>query len=90
MRRQIWLRYLGTVPAKKSAIKAKEVVDQLASAELNGREIANVIRTACTMARSERQPLALKHLETVLEVRQNFDDSLRDEKISKGVLELNW
>ncbi|KAI1422893.1 P-loop containing nucleoside triphosphate hydrolase protein [Xylaria sp. FL1777] len=90
VRRQIWLRYLSTVPAKKSAIKAKEVVDQLVAAELNGREIANAVNTACTMARFERQPLALKHLETVLEVRKRFDDSLTDEKISKGVLGLNW
>jgi hypothetical protein len=27
------------------------------------------------MARFEGQPLAFKHLETVLEVRQSFDDS---------------
>ncbi|KAF2968106.1 hypothetical protein GQX73_g5410 [Xylaria multiplex] len=79
VRRQIWLRYLGAVPAKQSVIKAKEVVDQLAAAELNGREIANAVNTACTMARFEKQPLALKHLETVLEVQQRFEDSLRSE-----------
>ncbi|KAI0541060.1 P-loop containing nucleoside triphosphate hydrolase protein [Xylaria digitata] len=79
VRRQIWLRYLGAVPAKQSVIKAKEVVDQLAAAELNGREIANAVNTACTMARFEKQPLALKHLETVLEVQQKFEDSLRIE-----------
>ncbi|KAJ2992188.1 hypothetical protein NUW58_g2251 [Xylaria curta] len=76
VRRQIWLRYLGIVPANQSAIKADEVVDQLASVGLNGREIANAVNTACTMARFEGQPLALKHLETVLEVRKTFDESL--------------
>ncbi|TGJ84946.1 hypothetical protein E0Z10_g3827 [Xylaria hypoxylon] len=79
VRRQIWLRYLGAVPAKQSAIKAKEVVDQLATAELNGREIANAVNTACTMARFERQLLAIRHLETVLEVQQRFDESLGGE-----------
>ncbi|GAW14325.1 hypothetical protein ANO14919_037260 [Xylariales sp. No.14919] len=77
VRRQIWLRYLGAVPAKQSAIKANDVVDQLAIAELNGREIANAVNTACTMARFERQALSLKHLETVLEVQQKFDGSLK-------------
>ncbi|KAI1130291.1 P-loop containing nucleoside triphosphate hydrolase protein [Nemania abortiva] len=76
VRRQIWLRYLGNVPADQSAIKANEVVDQLANAELNGREIANAVNTACTMARFEKEPLALKHLEVVLEVWQTFDESL--------------
>ncbi|KAI0555525.1 P-loop containing nucleoside triphosphate hydrolase protein [Xylaria curta] len=76
VRRQIWLRYLATVPANQSVIKANEVVDRLAIAELNGREIANAVNTACTMARFEGRPLALEHLETVLEVRQTFDDSL--------------
>ena len=76
VRRKIWLHYLGTVPKNQSAIKANEVVDQLASGELNGREIANAINTACTMARFEGKPLSLKHIETVLEVRQMFEKSL--------------
>ncbi|KAI0203814.1 P-loop containing nucleoside triphosphate hydrolase protein [Astrocystis sublimbata] len=76
VRRQIWLRYLASVPAHESAIDANKVVDQLISAELNGREIANAVNTACTMARFEGRPLALEHLETVLEVRQTFDASL--------------
>lgn len=75
VRQQIWLRYLSTVPTDESAINANEIVDQLAVAELNGREIANAVNTARTMARFEGQPLAFKHLETVLEVRQSFDDS---------------
>lgn len=76
VRRQIWLRYLAAVPAKQSAIKANEVVDRLSVAELNGREIANAVNTACTMARFEGRPLALEHLETVIEVRETFDESL--------------
>ncbi|GAP86880.2 putative TOB3 [Rosellinia necatrix] len=53
------------------------VLDKLATAaELNGREIAYIVTTACTMARFERKPLALGHLETVLEVRRTFDENL--------------
>ncbi|KAI1175074.1 P-loop containing nucleoside triphosphate hydrolase protein [Nemania sp. FL0916] len=81
VRRQIWLHYLGAVPANQSNIKANEVVDQLAGPVLNGREISNAVNTACTMARFEGQPLALKHLETVLEVQQAFDQSLKIQKI---------
>ncbi|KAJ3559656.1 hypothetical protein NPX13_g9503 [Xylaria arbuscula] len=90
VRRQIWLRYLGTVSGQQSAINVKEAANHLAATELNGREIANAFHTASTMARFEQQPLSLAHIETVLEVRQKFDECLRDEKISKGVLGLNW
>ncbi|KAI0409525.1 P-loop containing nucleoside triphosphate hydrolase protein [Xylaria palmicola] len=76
VRRQIWLRYLGTIPANQSVIRTNEIVDRLATAELNGREIANAVTTARTMARFDGVPLALKHLEIVLEVRQAFDASL--------------
>jgi AAA+ superfamily predicted ATPase len=76
VRRQIWMRYLGTVPKEGLAVNANEVVDELAATELNGREIANAVNTARTMARFEGQPLVLRHLKTVLEVRQTFDDTL--------------
>lgn len=76
VRRQIWLRYLSALPANQSAIKANEVVDQLATTALNGREIANMVNTAWTMARFENQALGRKHLETVLEVRQRFENNL--------------
>ncbi|KAI8635234.1 P-loop containing nucleoside triphosphate hydrolase protein [Xylariaceae sp. FL1651] len=81
VRRQIWTRYLSSVPADESAVDAGQVVDELAAAELNGREIANAVNTARTMARFEGTSLALKHLETVLEVRQTFDDSLSTQTI---------
>jgi hypothetical protein len=44
--------------------------------EVNGREIANAVHTARTLARFETQPLQLHHIQTVLRVRRDFDVSL--------------
>ncbi|KAI1433728.1 P-loop containing nucleoside triphosphate hydrolase protein [Xylaria sp. CBS 124048] len=73
-RRQIWKHYLKLIPEGQLAIKTHDAVNRLALAELNGREIANTVNTAFTIARFEGQPLALKHVEAVLETRQAFDD----------------
>ncbi|KAH9897321.1 P-loop containing nucleoside triphosphate hydrolase protein [Xylariomycetidae sp. FL2044] len=82
VRRRIWLKCLGAVPAGETVIDAGEAVDAPAfapilEAPLNGREIANAVTTARTMARFEGAKLGLPHLETVLEVRRAFDESLK-------------
>ncbi|KAI1340418.1 P-loop containing nucleoside triphosphate hydrolase protein [Xylariaceae sp. FL0016] len=76
VRRRIWLEYLRNVPMEASAIKPEAAVDQLAEVELNGREIANAVNTARTMARFEGFRMNIGHIETVLDVRRAFDASL--------------
>ncbi|KAJ5106984.1 hypothetical protein N7456_003659 [Penicillium angulare] len=44
---------------------------------MNGREIVNAIHTARTIARFETKPLMLGHIETVLGVWREFDESLK-------------
>ncbi|KAI1382402.1 P-loop containing nucleoside triphosphate hydrolase protein [Hypoxylon crocopeplum] len=76
VRRRIWLSCLGTVPADAKEIDVDKTIDFLVKAKLNGREIANAVNTARTLARFDEAPLRLGHIETVLEVRQSFDESL--------------
>ncbi|KAI1823630.1 P-loop containing nucleoside triphosphate hydrolase protein [Xylaria intraflava] len=85
-RRQIWQHYLKLIPGAQFAIRTDEAVGRLAITELNGREIVNTINTACTVARSERRPLTLKHLDTVLEVRQAFDNQIMDGKCDARIV----
>ncbi|KAI1498903.1 P-loop containing nucleoside triphosphate hydrolase protein [Biscogniauxia marginata] len=79
VRRRIWHHYLKAVPVGSSEVDPESAIDQLTAPALNGREIANMINTARTMARFEGTPLKLSHLETVLKVREKFDDSFRND-----------
>jgi hypothetical protein len=76
MRRMIWEQCLKAIPAAEISIDSDEAVDDFVKDEVNGREIANAINTAKTLARFEAQPLQMRHIETVLQVRRDFDASI--------------
>ncbi|KAI1107965.1 P-loop containing nucleoside triphosphate hydrolase protein [Jackrogersella minutella] len=75
VRRRIWLHCLLTLPADAIDIDVDKTIDFLVTSELNGREIANAVNTARTLARFNGAPLRLSHMETVLDVRRDFDES---------------
>ena len=77
-RRQLWLKYLGAIPKTDIEMDINEDIDELLPEKLNGREISYCVNTARTIARHERQPLSLDHLMTVIQVRQEFDKSLKE------------
>ncbi|XXG94863.1 hypothetical protein Hte_001122 [Hypoxylon texense] len=77
VRRSIWQHCLERLPAQAKDIDVAKTIDFLVTAKLNGREIANSVNTARTLARFDGAPLKLNHIETVLEVRQAFDESLK-------------
>ncbi|KAB2575726.1 putative 26S protease regulatory subunit-like protein [Lasiodiplodia theobromae] len=73
-RRQIWERMVamsteGGGQEERSGIGAEEL-ERLARAELNGREIKNLVKSAQLLASFEGVPLAVEHVETVLRVTQ--------------------
>ena len=76
MRRTIWTLYLKAIPSSDIAIDFDSAIDRVIRDEVNGREIANAVSTSRTLARSEKQPLQLRHIQTVLQVRRDFDVSL--------------
>ncbi|KAI1383418.1 P-loop containing nucleoside triphosphate hydrolase protein [Hypoxylon trugodes] len=77
VRRSIWLHCLRSVPAHAREMDIQNALGFLADTKLNGREIANAVNTARTLARFDDAPLTLGHIETVLEVRKAFDESLK-------------
>jgi len=78
MRRRIWTNCLSAIPASELDLDVDEDVDDFLKEEVNGREIANCVNTARTLARFKRAKLQSKHIETVLETRQEFEKSLHN------------
>ncbi|KAJ9634733.1 hypothetical protein H2204_006182 [Knufia peltigerae] len=70
-RRHVWQTFLG----KDSSVTEKDI-DRLASVDLNGRQIKNMLKTAQMLARSqeqgngERGKVGMNHIETVLAIER--------------------
>jgi AAA+ superfamily predicted ATPase len=83
-RQQLWEQILKTIPRQKIDIDLDDAIDNFVAAKLNGREIANAVNTARTIARFENEPLRLEHIEMVLGVWKEFDDSLKQAAHKSG------
>ncbi|KAH7125547.1 P-loop containing nucleoside triphosphate hydrolase protein [Dendryphion nanum] len=66
MQEQLWERSLKRATQEKLDAEIQAAIPGFVRHMLNGREIANGINTALTLARFEGQVLQLKHIETVL------------------------
>ena len=76
MRYMIWNQCLKAIPTSEIAVDLEDAVPSLIRDRINGREISNTVNTARTLARFEAKPLQLRHLETVLQTRRDFDVSI--------------
>lgn len=77
--RRIWTNALKKIPESDRDIDLDVVSELLAQEAINGREVTNTINTAYTLARYEDSPLKQAHLETVLEVRKQFESTLKSD-----------
>jgi AAA+ superfamily predicted ATPase len=82
LRRQLWRQALSNVPSEEmsSSDDLDEVATNLASRPLNGREIYNTLNTARTIARFKKIKLQLGHIESVLNVKSDFESRLQSVK----------
>jgi AAA+ superfamily predicted ATPase len=87
MRRMIWEQCLKAAPPSEISIDLDEAIDVLIKDEVNGREIANAVNTAKTLARFEEKPLQMRHIETVLQVRRDFDASIAKKRQAVEIAE---
>ena len=79
MRRRLWAGCLATVPPAEREVDPdpdSADVARLLDDRLNGREIANMVSTARTLARFQGARLRADHLDTVLQTRRDFDERL--------------
>jgi SpoVK/Ycf46/Vps4 family AAA+-type ATPase len=70
-RLHIWRTFTNRGAGDRSNIE-EDGLAELAKADLNGRQIKNVVRTARLLALRDSAPLTLKHVETVLRVKRGW------------------
>jgi AAA+ superfamily predicted ATPase len=70
-RLHVWKTFVRgiQVESKYASNMDEEALRKLASHDLNGRQIKNVVKTARLLAASEKQSLDINHVEAVLRVR---------------------
>lgn len=74
-RKQIWKNFLGKLGDGDVRMDEKGY-ESLAQAEINGRQIKNVIRTAKSLAQFQGQPLDRGKLEQVVQIQREFEQEL--------------
>ena len=74
-RKQIWKNFLGKLDGESIKMDEKGY-DSLAQAEINGRQIKNVIRTAKSLAQFHGQMLDQAELEQVIGIQMEFEHEL--------------
>jgi hypothetical protein len=82
-RRRIWAHTLSVMPKGECSDELVASVDALAQANLNGREISNIVNTARTLARFSKVPLSRAHIQNVVGVRMEFEENLVKARIQE-------
>lgn len=78
IRRQVWMKLLDAIPKEAMGIDdTDDAVENILMEQLNGREISNTLNTARTIARFKKEKLQLQHIESVLQVRREFEKSVQ-------------
>ena len=72
-RERVWRNFLGKL---ENVNVDEEAYAQLAEAEINGRQIKNVVRTAKSLARFRGQKLDRGMLEQVIKIQMEFEEEL--------------
>ncbi|KAJ3361894.1 hypothetical protein GGF31_002007, partial [Allomyces arbusculus] len=87
-RHAIWTQVLDRIHHGDHAAWADRIpLTDLVKLPLNGRRIKGVLRTAQAMAVHEQVPLALEHIDTVLELVRDFAEDLdNSEETPNGVV----
>lgn len=68
-RLSIWTQFLHAI-AEQERHFTDEEIEKLARRQLNGREIRNIVKTGRLLARSKKEKLEFRHLDTLLDIRK--------------------
>ncbi|CAZ80006.1 unnamed protein product [Tuber melanosporum] len=78
---KIWKMFLEMVRVKYGEdapeVLSQEEIEWLAKKHLNGRQIKNSVRTAQALANNKKERLQMKHIRTVLNVAEGFENDLK-------------
>ena len=83
-RKQIWKNFLSKLKGEYAGMD-EAGYESLAQAEINGRQIKNVIRTAKSLAQFSGQKLDREALEKVIGIQMDFEDELDSMNKVNGV-----
>lgn len=89
-RRDLWkLFILRGGPQTPPQWMTDQFLDRLAVEELNGRQIKNIVRTACAIAVGNNTDMNQKHIAMGLKAIKTFEADVAGEKVDKNVAEQN-
>jgi AAA+ superfamily predicted ATPase len=72
-RRDLWRTFILAGSQDNQVASDDELLDEVSSHDLNGREIRNIVRTAYAIALSKGSKLTAQHLRTTLKVMAAFE-----------------
>ncbi|KAI5783678.1 P-loop containing nucleoside triphosphate hydrolase protein [Geopyxis carbonaria] len=72
-RKKVWGNFLAKVD---NVDISEEGLEALSEHVYNGRQIKNCVRTAKTLADREKETLRMEHIETVLQIQEDFERDL--------------
>lgn len=81
-KKQVWTAFiakanaLGTETAGKVNVTAEQV-SELAKRDVNGRQIKNAVRTACSLARGRGEEVGYEHLVETMDAMKEFVGEFR-------------
>jgi MoxR-like ATPase len=78
-RKKIWNKFLDRIEDEDDDAEVDKIrkrIDELANHEMNGRQIRNAIGTARQLALYHKQPLDWSHMESAVQVGQDFNKYL--------------
>ena len=84
-RKKIWKNFLSKLEGANVEMDEKGY-ESLAQAEINGRQIKNVIRTAKSLAQFHEQKLDQRALEQVIKIQMEFEQELELASGSRGAI----
>lgn len=90
-RREIWCNFFGMLRKTKELVDIQDLemnVGQLATVDLNGRQIRNAVTTARHLAKFRKERLVYRHIQRAIASIQKFDEYLLD--LSGGVTDERW
>jgi AAA+ superfamily predicted ATPase len=78
-RRDVWKTFAKKA-SPNSAIQGMDdrFLDTISAKDLNGRQIKNIVRTAHAIAISSNEKLATKHIESAMEIFEEFERDFDD------------
>jgi len=77
VRLELWNQRLSSLGADQLDLDIDEVLSAVRQVEMNGREISNTLNTALTLARNAGEKLRLEHIESVVQVWKDFNESIK-------------